>query len=217
MQTDRDSGPALRVGFVTGVTLTKWRTVWAERFPRQRLDVVEIDQAEQRRALDDGVVDACFVRLPLDTDGLHLIRLYEELPVAWAAKDHLIAAADEITMADLAEETVVTTLTPFHLDLVAAGEGVLLVPQSVARSHSRRDLIYRVVTDAPSTTVGLAWLRDNPHELIDEFVGVVRGRTANSSRSTQERAAKGRPTKPAATKAAPKSSAQPSARRRGRR
>ncbi|MEE9963849.1 MAG: LysR family transcriptional regulator substrate-binding protein [Propionicimonas sp.] len=217
MQMPEPHGAALRVGYVPGVTLTKWRTIWAERFPRQRLDVVEIDQDDQRRALTAAEVDLCFVRLPINTDQLHLIQLYEELPVAWAAKDHLIAAADQITLADLATETVVTTLTPFHIDLVTAGEAVLLVPQSVARTHSRRDLIYRVITDAPSTTVGLAWLKDNPQELIDEFIGVVRGRTANSARSAQERAAKGRPAKPAKAKAAPKPSAKPSPRRRGRR
>ena len=211
------TGAALRIGHVNGVTLTKWRTTWDERFRRQRLEVVEVDQDEQQRVLEDGVVDACFVRLPIDTDDLHVIRLYEELPVAWAAKDHLIAAADQITLADLAEETVVTTVTPFHLDLVAAGEAVLLVPQSVARTYSRRDLIYRIITDAPSTTVGLAWLKDNPHELIDEFVGIVRGRTANSSRANQERAAKGRPTKPATAKDSPKAAAKPAPRRRGRR
>lgn len=217
MQMPEPHSAALRVGYVPGVTLTKWRTIWAERFPRQRLDVVEIDQDAQRRALTATEVDLCFVRLPINTDQLHLIQLYEELPVAWAAKDHLIAAADQITLADLATETVVTTLTPFHIDLVTAGEAVLLVPQSVARTHSRRDLIYRVITDAPSTTVGLAWLKDNPQELIDEFIGVVRGRTANSARSAQERVAKGRPAKPAKAKAAPKPSAKPSPRRRGRR
>lgn len=210
------------MGFVPGVTLTKWRGVWAERFPRQPLEVVEVDQHDQRRVLDDGDADLCFVRLPIEVDELHLIKLYEELPVAWVSKDHLLAAADgEVTLADLAEETVVTAVTGFHLDLVAAGEGVLLVPQSVARSHSRRDFTYRIVTDAPSTTVGLAWRKDNPHGLIEEFIGVVRGRTANSSRSEQERAAKGRPAKPAGTKAAPKPSAKPttkpSGQRRGRR
>lgn len=216
MQTPQPRDAALRVGYVPGVTLTKWRTTWTERFPRQRLDVVEVEQADQHQAITDGLVDLCFVRLPIETDELHLIQLYEELPVAWAAKDHVIAAADEIAVADLTEETVVTTLTPFHLDLVAAGEAVLLVPQSVARTYSRRDLIYRIVTDAPSTTVGLAWSKDNPHTLIDEFVGIVRGRTANSSRSAQERAAKGRPAKPT-TKTAPRPSSKPSPRRRGRR
>ena len=72
--------------------------------------------------------------------------------------------------------------------------GVDLVhgPPSIARSQSRLDFVYRLLTDAPHTTVGLAWLVDNPHELIEEFIGIVRGRTANSSRTAQARAGKGK-------------------------
>lgn len=184
--------PRLRVGHVPGVTLTKWRTIWGDRFPRTRLEIVEVEQARQRQVLVDDEVDVCFVRLPVDDDGMHLIRLYEEVPVAWVSKDHLVAAVDEVTLADLAEDDVFTDVTPFHLDLVSIGEAVLHVPQSVARSQSRRDFVYRPITDAPPTTVALAWLKDNPNELIDEFIGVVRGRTENSSRTAQARAGKGR-------------------------
>ena len=183
--------PSLRVGKVPGVTVTKWRGIWAERFPRVRLEVIDVDEQDQRRVLTDGQVELCFVRLPIDDDGLHLIRLYDELPVAWVSKDHLAAAADEVSLADLADETVLTVVTPHNIDLVSIGEAVLQVPQSIARSLSRRDLIYRPITDAPPTTVGLAWLVDNPHELIEEFIGIVRGRTVNSSRTAQARAGKG--------------------------
>src|SRR5664279_3359624 len=62
---------------------------WAERFPRVRLEVIDVDEQDQRRVLTDGQVELCFVRLPIDDDGLHLIRLYDELPVAWVSKDHL--------------------------------------------------------------------------------------------------------------------------------
>jgi hypothetical protein len=182
---------AVRLGYVDGVTLTKWRTIWAERFPRDRMDVVEVAQPDQVAALLDGLVDLCFVRLPVPTENLHLIRLYDELPVAWVTKGHPVAADDEVTLADLADETILTTVDGPTIDLVVAGAGVLLVPQSVARGHSRRDMTYRVVTDAPSTTIGLAWRKDNPHALADEVVGIVRGRTANSSRSARER--EGRP------------------------
>ena len=184
--------PRLRVGHVPGVTVTKWRTIWGERFPRTRLEVVEVEQAQQRQALVADEVDVCFVRLPVDDDGTHLIRLYEEVPVAWVSKDHVVAAVEEVSLADLADDDVFTDPTPFHLDLVSIGEAVLHVPQSIARSQSRRDLVYRPITDAPSTTVALAWLKDNPNELIDEFIGVVRGRTENSSRTAQARAGKGR-------------------------
>ncbi len=191
MSTSRPERPTLRVGKVPGVTMTKWRGVWSERFPRLRLEVVDVAENDQRRALVDGDVELCFVRLPIDEDGLHLIRLYEELPVAWVSKDHVVAAADEVSLAELADEELVTEVTSHNVDMVSIGEAVLHVPASVARTHSRRDFVAVPISDAPSTTVGLAWRRDNTHELIDEFIGIVRGRTANSSRTAQARTENG--------------------------
>ncbi|HHU38256.1 MAG TPA: LysR family transcriptional regulator substrate-binding protein [Propionibacterium sp.] len=182
------SPDALRVGHVPGVTLTKWRTRWAERLTA-RLDVAEVAEADQRRVLVDDVVDLCFVRLPIDREGLHAIPLYDEVTVAWVSKDHPVAAYDDVTLADLTDETLLTDLDAVALDRVNAG-AVLLVPLSVARSASRKDLAHRPVTDAEPTTVALAWRTDNGHPLIDEFIGIVRGRTANSSRTQAERAAK---------------------------
>ncbi|MCK8614668.1 LysR family transcriptional regulator substrate-binding protein [Gordonia sp. C13] len=75
------------------------------------------------------------------------------------------------------------------IELVAAGIGVLLVPQSLARLHHRKDLVYRPVTDAPTGTVGLLWPAPTT-ELADEFIGIVRGRKATSSRGQSEPAPK---------------------------
>lgn len=182
--------PGLRVGFVPGVTLAKWRRIWSERFPRQPLVVVEVAPSGQRDALDRDLVDLCFVRLPLATQRLHVIRLYDEVPVVVVPKDHPIAAFDEVTRADVAGETLLDADgSADSIDRVAWGAGVLCVPQSVARSHSRRDLVYRPISDAEPTTIALAWLADNPNGLIEEFIGIVRGRTVNSSRTAQARAA----------------------------
>lgn len=185
--------PQLRVGKVPGVTVTKWRGIWGERFGRVRLELVDVPEPDQRRVLVEDEVDMCFVRLPIDDEGLHTIRLYEELPVAWVSKDHLLAAADDVALADLADDDVLRDPTPHAIDMVSIGEAVLHVPMSVARSQSRRDLVYRTITDAPSTTVALCWRKDNPNELIEEFIGIVRGRTANSSRTVQAREGKARP------------------------
>ena len=54
---------------------------------------------------------------------------------------------------------------------------------SVARLHHRKDVTHRPVTDLPTTKVGLAWLVDNEDERVQAFIGIVRGRTARSSRS----------------------------------
>ena len=66
--------------------------------------------------------------------------------------------------------------------VVAAGTGVVVLPMSVARLHARKDVVHRVVTDLPTTTVALVWRMERDDELTQEFVGVVRGRTARSSR-----------------------------------
>jgi DNA-binding transcriptional LysR family regulator len=186
----RRAVPTLRIGFVPGVTLTKWRRIWSERFPRLSLEVVEVAEAEQQEAIEAERVDMCFVRLPLTGERLHVIPLYEEVRVVVAPKDHPVSVFDEVCLEDLSEEDALEGFEPGEaMDLVAGGAGVVFVPQSVARSLSRRDLVYRPVSDAPPTRVALAWLRDNPHEMIEEFIGIVRGRTVNSSRTPRPDAA----------------------------
>jgi hypothetical protein len=68
------------------------------------------------------------------------------------------------------------------LEVVASGTGIAIVPMSVARLLHRKDLTHRPVTDVPPTRVGLAWPTDVEDPDLDAFVGVVRGRTARSSR-----------------------------------
>ena len=68
------------------------------------------------------------------------------------------------------------------IELVAAGVGLLIVPQSLARLHHRRDLTYRPLSDAPQSSVALSWREEQTTDLMEEFIGIVRGRTVNSSR-----------------------------------
>ncbi|WP_068430923.1 LysR family substrate-binding domain-containing protein [Piscicoccus intestinalis] len=180
----------LRIGAVRGVTLTKWRRVWGERFEAP-LSVREVPDEEQLAGLRDGSLDMCFVRLPIDREGLHAIPLYEERIVAWVSKEHAISAVDEVTLADLDDEQVLTEPTGTATDLVLGG-AVLVVPMSVARGASRRDLTYRPVVDADPSPVALAWRTEDENPLIEEFIGVVRGRTPNSSRTARARAPESR-------------------------
>ncbi|MDP3893151.1 hypothetical protein [Nocardioides sp.] len=120
---------------------------------------------------------------------LHLIPLYEERPVVVVPRDHVVTAFDEVTAAEIADEVLeLPDSMPWRdrVAVVAGGAGLSVVPQSVARDFQRKDLAWRPVSDLPSTRVGLAWLREppgsEPDPLIEEFIGVVRGRTARSSR-----------------------------------
>lgn len=208
----RSRSEGLRIGFVPGVTLTKWRRIWGERYPRTPLGVVEVAEAEQRAALQDGRVDLCFARLPVEREGLHVIPLYEEQPVVVVPKDHPVAAFDEVTLADLAGEDLLDPDVPVDpIDLVAGGVGLAIVPQSVARSQSRRDLVHRPVSDAEPTTIWLCWLEDDDRPEVEDFIGVVRGRTANSSRTTQSG---GTPPSKAATQRAARKEPPPKPARR---
>ncbi len=190
MSENTTNATGLRIGHVRGVILHKWQRTWEDRF-RAPLFIQEVADAEQLAGLRDGSIDMCFVRLPIDRDGLHAIPLYEEQMVAWTSKEHVFAAADEVTLADLAEEeTVLHELDQVALDRVLAG-AVLVVPMSIARGASRKDLVYRPITDADPAPVALAWRMDDENPLLDEFIGVVRGRAANSPRTEQQRAASG--------------------------
>lgn len=188
-----------RVGFVTGATPDKWARTWRERFPRRPLELVPVEESEQEDGVRDGSLDMCLVRLPVDRDGLHCIPLYDEVPVVVASAEHFVAAGEEVTFADLADEQLVfperSGWTPGApqldwpamtvkdaIEVVAGGTGVVIVPMSVARLHSRKDVVARPLVDADPTKVGLAWPVSADDDRLDLFVGVVRGRTARSSR-----------------------------------
>jgi DNA-binding transcriptional LysR family regulator len=172
------------VGFVTGATPDKWARVWRER-SKERLELVPVTEDAQLDGVRDGSQSMALVRLPVDREGLHLIPLYEELPVAVLSVDDTLTLLDEVTQADLAGEHQDWGDLPMSdvVVAVAAGTGVVVLPMSVARLHHRKDLTYRTVTDLPSTTVGLAWRVDDDDERVRTFIGIVRGRSERSSRS----------------------------------
>ncbi len=222
--TGSDTPSSFRLAYVPGVTPTKWVRVWHERLPGTPLELVQVPPADAGRLLADGGAEAGLVRLPVDRDVLSAIPLYTETTVVVIPKDHAATAAEEVTLPDLADEIVLHPLddvldwetlpgrpaierpatTADAIELVAAGVGVLLVPQSLARLHHRKDLTYRPVPEAPESRVALSWPQEEPTpDLVEEFIGIVRGRTVNSTRG---RAAQ-QPT--AKTKPQPKRSGKP--------
>ncbi|WP_250403695.1 LysR family substrate-binding domain-containing protein [Streptomyces cellostaticus] len=200
--TGSDESPSFRLAYVPGVTPAKWARIWQERRPGVPLTLLQVPAADAPGLLRAEEADAAFVRLPVDRTFFSAIPLYTETTVVVVPKDHLITAADEVTLADLADEVVFHPLddvfdwaappgepgferpatTPDAIELVAAGVGLLIVPQSLARLYHRRDLTYRPVTDAPRSGVALSWPEEATTDLVEDFIGIVRGRTVNSSR-----------------------------------
>ncbi len=164
------------------MTPDKWIQRWRER-QRRPIEIINITEAEQAEAVLDQSVDLCFVRFGSRTDDLHLIPLYTETMVVVVANEHVVEAFDEVTMADLADEEVLPMEGAHTFDLVAAGSGVTIVPQSVARLHRRKDVTARPVSDLPESPIGVSWRSDTTDPGIDTFIGIVRGRTERSTRS----------------------------------
>ncbi|MEU0005876.1 LysR family transcriptional regulator substrate-binding protein [Streptomyces sp. NPDC006314] len=207
--TGSEESPSFRLAYVPGVTPAKWVKVWNERLPGIPLTLIQAPAAEAPELLRAGDADVGLVRLPVDRTFFSAIPLYTETTVVVVPKDHLITAADEVTLADLADEVLFHPLddvfdwdgppgepaferpatTPDAIELVAANVGLLVVPQSLARLYHRRDITYRPVIDAPQSSVALSWPEKATTDLVEDFIGIVRGRTANSTRGrTPEKA-----------------------------
>lgn len=173
-----------RVAFVAGVMPDKWARVWADRV-RRPLELIPIQPEDQERVLQDGSVHMCLARALEKRPGLHVIPLYREQPVVVASTEHPVAAYDEIDVADLAGEhrfELPEVSAKDAVEAVAAGTGVVILPRSVARLHHRKDVVAVPVTGVEESPVGLAWLADLDDPDVETFIGIVRGRTANSSR-----------------------------------
>ncbi len=210
--TGSEVSPSFRLAYVPGVTPTKWVRIWNERLPEVPLTLIQVPAAEACGMLRAGGADAGFVRMPVDGTDLCAIPLYTETTVVVVPKDHVVAAVDEVCAEDLADDIVLHPLddtldwerlpgrpaierpatTADAVELVAAGIGLLVVPQSLARLYHRKDLTYRPVSDAPTSRVALSWPQEETTDLVEQFIGIVRGRTVNSTR--------GRPPTPAQPK-----------------
>ncbi|MFJ3703722.1 MULTISPECIES: LysR family substrate-binding domain-containing protein [Streptomyces] len=200
--TGSEVPPAFRLAYVPGVTPTKWVRIWNERLPGTPLTLVGVPAADAAALLRDGGADAGFVRLPVDRTDLSAIPLYTETTVVVIPKDHAAFSVEEMSVEDLADEIVLHPLddtldwerppgrpaferpatTTDAVELVAAGVGLLVVPQSLARLHHRKDLTYRPLTGVPESRIALSWPEEKTTDLVEEFIGIVRGRTVNSTR-----------------------------------
>ncbi|WP_162321439.1 LysR substrate-binding domain-containing protein [Nesterenkonia haasae] len=193
------------LGAIPGATPDKWAARWRERFPDHALEVKYYDDAGQLTRISEGTVNIGYVRfreheVEVDTDVYHRVLLYREDPVVCAAADHWIAAAEEsVDAAELAGETFLDSAQMLQdwaagsadvagaermaLEVAASGAGVVVLPNSVARMLSRKDVVIRSITGTAGYETGLAWLREQDSELIQEFIGIARGRKAGSPRT----------------------------------
>lgn len=137
----------------------------------------------------------------------HVLTVLDEVPVEELAEEFLlqpasdIPAYEEVSRAwrESAGRIVPEGLTDKEtIELVAAGVGLYIVPMSIARFYHRKDLTYRPVAGLDLYPVHLVWPRAPKGEprseeleaLLQDFIGIVRGRTATSDRGSETRQAR---------------------------
>lgn len=180
----------LAIAFIKGTAPSKWFDRFNERTDYPDLVTMESDDAFG--ALIDGRATAALIRLPESrlSDDFHKVDLYEEQPGICLPKDNELTLLEKISRADIAGEiinyepgeTVDIQAVRDNVQVVAANVGVVIAPRPLLRSISSKQTTHREFTDGVPTQISLVWRKDDDNQMIQDFVGITKGRTANSSR-----------------------------------
>jgi len=137
---------------------------------------------EQAALLRDGSADAALLRFPHDdAEGFAYEELFTERDVAVLPRTHRLADRESVTMADLADEQLphwpghpanggpLVRDTSQLMQLIALGRTIALLPAS-SEPHLRDDLTCVPVTDAPTSTLAIAWPEDSRSHALAALV-----------------------------------------------
>lgn len=164
---------------------------YADRPDARQVDILFGGATDRADYVRDGRADVALLYAPFDDlTGLDHETLMVEGRVAILPPDHRLASRSEVTLADLAQETLPrwkgvrwtgspeagqgpeVTDAAEVLHMIRLGRTVALLPRSLARPM-HPDLVYRPVTDAPDSGLVLAWSQDDRRHLVASFVAAA--------------------------------------------
>lgn len=195
----------LSLVFVKGTAPGKWVARFEERHGAAIESYESVDAAAK---LLSAQADVALVRLPdariEGNEALHLVRLYEEQPGVGVNEDSELSLLNELSQKDINQEKIM--YKPARADeaaagggcvdvravldavqVVAAGVGIVLAPRPLLRAINNKHIEHRDFIDGVATTIALAWPKEKDSQVIQDFVGITRGRTANTSRAQTPR------------------------------
>ncbi|MGW0656174.1 LysR family transcriptional regulator [Streptomyces umbrinus] len=184
----------LRVGSLGAEAAMPYAQAILARLRRQQpgleIEVRNLNFVEMFSTLVTGEVDAAFLRGPLPS-GIQSLQLATETRVAVLSADDPLADRDSLTLAQLADRTVVDMppevprLWWDHLTVnprpdgtrvrfgpvvrdteamvlaVTQGQAITFLPSAARRLYPRSGIVYVDVPDLGVSTAVLAWLQDN--------------------------------------------------------
>ncbi|MFH9424260.1 LysR family transcriptional regulator [Streptomyces sp. NPDC017529] len=144
----------LVIAFSPGLHVSDAIRAFSASHPEVEIDVFPLRWWEQDAPLRDGRAHVGYLRRPFDDSGLRTVPIGRETKVACLPVTHPLAGRHTLTSADLDGEAILdvkkrrTSSLEEKFELIASGQGIALVPLSIAGSYSRPDLVYLPITDA---------------------------------------------------------------------
>lgn len=146
--------------------------------------------------------DVAIVRLPIDVPDLRVLELFREPRVVAVSREHPLASAERVRVADLVDERLTMsnvsdeayrnfwTLAPYRtepmrppiivrthseeLRHVAAGRAISITSACAARLTPLDGVVYVPVEDIAPTTCAIAWRAERENDLVRDFVSGAR-------------------------------------------
>jgi DNA-binding transcriptional LysR family regulator len=171
------------------------------------IELHELKTSELVQALHQRRIHVGLVRMPVQDDRLAVEAILEEELVVALPEHHPLAEKPCVAFRDLAGEAFLLPprqlAAGFYeqlvglsqqagfslrigaeasqlqtiLNLVAAGMGITLVPESVMQMGGRGVFFKRLPEPAPTMEIAVAWRRDDPSQVLQAFLEVVRETT----------------------------------------
>jgi DNA-binding transcriptional LysR family regulator len=186
----------LTVGFMPGITLSPVVRLLRERHPGLDVRMLRTGWDDQVEVLHDARADVGIVRLPIDPEGLEIRPLYTEPRLVVVASTHRLAGKSAVRVEDLAIDHLLQNpdavpewrdvavevragarrpVPEIHsveekLELVASGQGIVVIPASTANFYTRPGVEAIAVDDLGPNHVAAAWPIGRTTALVREFV-----------------------------------------------
>lgn len=186
----------LTLAFVTGTEPDKWFRRYEERSSHGPLRTRGEDDPVS--LLLDGEVDAALVRFPeprIDREEYHVVELYTESAGVAVPKESVYAELGEaLRPEDIAGEachyapeagtSIDLAGLRVGLQVVAANVGVVMGPRPILAMLGGKQVRDCELLEAPwgETRIGIVWPKERDADDVQDLVGIMKGRTAQSTR-----------------------------------
>ena len=169
----------LVVAFAPGLHVSDAVRAFTATHAGVEIELLRLHWWEQDAPLRDGRADVGYLRRPFDDTGLRTVPSAASRRSPACPRATRSPGGPELMRADLEGEPILdaharrTSSVEEKFELIASGEGIAMVPRSVALSYSRPDLVHRPVTDAPPVETCLAVAQDRRERRVLDFVTVA--------------------------------------------